>query len=290
MNKDFFSFKNFILASLAFHIILVMSAMGLSYYHETKKHDQIEVTITSLAEILVDEKKEMLAKQIVETDSQHANNQVDEKAKYQSEKSNTIDKETRAKVGETFKNTMKQGAKTKQAEKGQKKTAAQMLAQNFDPYAALVKKTEAQENKDFAKGQTGANAGETSTTNDSLDATEDLITKLNTREYKYYGYYHRIKVQLNQWWGPKVREKVTKMVSQGRKVATAENKVTRLIIILNDVGTLVKVQVLAESGVRDLDDAAIEAFRSAAPFPNPPKGIIESDGTVHIRWDFVVES
>ncbi len=301
MKKDFFSsqfkvfdkkkinLRNFILVSILFHFTLVLATLFLSYYHVNKKHEQIEVTLVS-PEDLSPKTPDVIAKQIVETDSQFANNKLDDKAKYQSEKSNTVDKETKAKIGEQFKNSMNQGAKTKQAEKGQKKTAAQMLAQTFDPYAALVKKTEAQENKDFAKGQTGAKAGDTSTTNDKLDATEDLITKLNTREFKYYGYYHRIKIQLNQWWQPKVREKVTKMVSQGRKVATAENKITRLIIILNDAGTLVKVQVLAESGVRDLDDAAIEAFRSAAPFPNPPKGIVEPDGTVRIHWDFVVES
>ena len=42
--------------------------------------------------------------------------------------------------------------------------------------------------------------------------------------------------------------------------------------------------------MRELDDAAVEAFRQAAPFPNPPKGLIETDGTIKIRWNFVVES
>ena len=50
------------------------------------------------------------------------------------------------------------------------------------------------------------------------------------------------------------------------------------------------VQVLNDSGIRDLDDAAVEAFKEAAPFPNPPEGIVESDGTIKIRWDFILEA
>ena len=116
------------------------------------------------------------------------------------------------------------------------------------------------------------------------------MTRLNTKEYRYFGYYSRIKSQLNQWWVPKVQQKFTKMLRQGRTIASADNKVTKLVIILDDSGKLVKVQVMAESGIKDLDDAAIEAFRSAAPFPNPPKGMVDKDGLVKIRWDCVVES
>jgi TonB family protein len=63
-----------------------------------------------------------------------------------------------------------------------------------------------------------------------------------------------------------------------------------VIIHLNDQGVLIRVQVVGQSGVSDLDDAAVEAFKAAAPFPNPPKGIVDGDGTIKIRWDFVLES
>jgi protein TonB len=51
-----------------------------------------------------------------------------------------------------------------------------------------------------------------------------------------------------------------------------------------------RVQVVGESGVKDLDDAAVEAFRAAEPFPNPPKGIVDADGTIKINWDFILEA
>ena len=74
------------------------------------------------------------------------------------------------------------------------------------------------------------------------------------------------------------------------RAASEGDKITRVIIILDDRGTLIRVQVVGRSGVTDLDDAAVEAFRAAAPFPNPPKGIVEADGTIKIRWDFVLEA
>lgn len=285
-----FNLRNYLIASIALHFFLLLGTYLVSLIEPKKSEQKVEVVLLSEEELQA-LKDQQSPTQIVETDSRFANNQLDEKAKYHSEKSNTVEKETRAKTGQEFKNSLRQGVKTVQTQKGTTESkASDLLNPSFDPYAALMKKNHAEEHKEDVQGQTGAQAGDTSTTNDNLNAEDDLITKLNTKEYKYYGYYHRIKNQLNQWWQPKVREKVTKMVNQGRTMASEENKTTRLIIVLNDVGNLIKVQVLAESGVRDLDDAAIEAFRSAAPFPNPPKGIIESDGTVKIRWDFVVET
>jgi TonB family protein len=115
-------------------------------------------------------------------------------------------------------------------------------------------------------------------------------TVLNTREFRYYTYYSRIRRQLSHHWEPKVKEKLSRIFRQGRRIASDKDHITKLLIILNPQGELVKVQVVGASGVHDLDDAATEAFRSAAPFPNPPAGIVESDGYVKIRWDFVLES
>ena len=116
-------------------------------------------------------------------------------------------------------------------------------------------------------------------------------TLLNTREYVYYSYYSRIKRQLRQYWEPSIKEKMRRILERGRTIASdPENRVTELIIILDSKGTLRKIRVVGASGIKDLDDAAIEAFKAAAPFPNPPAGIIEKDGTVKIRWDFVLEA
>jgi len=122
------------------------------------------------------------------------------------------------------------------------------------------------------------------------DVNKGLQTLLSTREFVYYAYYARIKEALRQHWEPTVREKVKIIYRQGRTIASANDRVTQVMVVLNNKGELIRVEVLGKSGVEDLDSAAVEAFKSAAPFPNPPKGMVETDGTVKIRWDFVLEA
>lgn len=236
---------------------------------------------------------------IVETDSREANNELSESARFLSEKSNTVKKETKAKTGEKFLNAKKTSVAMAKQETKQEKTSgkkaqakqkaasakAEIFDNSFNAFSSLSKKESEKQNKPSSTSELS------STSNDNLEKIEsDLMTRLNTKEYRYFGYYSRIKTQLNQWWVPKVQQKFTKMMRQGRTIASEENKITKLVIVLDITGHLVKVQVLGESGIKDLDDAAIEAFRSAAPFPNPPKGMVDKDGLVKIRWDCVVES
>jgi len=115
-------------------------------------------------------------------------------------------------------------------------------------------------------------------------------TLLKTREFIYYSYYNRIKIKLRQHWEPRIKEKIVKILRQGRTIASVNNNITRLVITLDRDGELVRIQVRNASGYNDLDDAAIEAFRAAAPFPNPPNGIVDGSGKVEINWDFVLET
>lgn len=137
-------------------------------------------------------------------------------------------------------------------------------------------------------GDTGAQASQ------SIDYIKDLDpgleTLLSTKEFVYYTYYSRIRRQLNQHWGPKVREKLTQLYRSGRMIASSDDKVTKLLITLDPKGNLLKAQIIGDSGVRDLDEAAVESFRAAAPFPNPPEGMKDPDGLIKIRWDFILEA
>lgn len=151
----------------------------------------------------------------------------------------------------------------------------------------LAAKEKQQEDQKTQVGGQGPSA-----TDDHLENVQQASqTLLSTREFVYYAYYNRIKEKLRQYWEPKIKEKVERIFRQGRTIASSDDRKTSIIIILDRSGTLVKVQVIGESGIRDLDDAAVEAFRAAAPFPNPPKGIVDpAEGTIKIRWDFVLEA
>ena len=132
--------------------------------------------------------------------------------------------------------------------------------------------------------------GDPTRTDDYLkDIKPGLQTLISTREFVYYAYYNRIKAALRSHWEPQVRERVATVLRQGRQLAAAHDRVTQVVVTLDASGELLGVQVLSQSGLADLDDAAVEAFKRAAPFPNPPRGMVEVDGTVKIRWDFVLE-
>ena len=110
---------------------------------------------------------------------------------------------------------------------------------------------------------------------------------LNKDEDKFYSYFQRIKIKLDNVWQLKVRDVVVGLLEEN-KLSFGENKVTYLLITLDKNGSLVKVQHISSSGLVDLDQTAVNAFRLAEPFPNPPKDLIESDGFVRVKWKFIV--
>ena len=66
-------------------------------------------------------------------------------------------------------------------------------------------------------------------------------------------------------------------------------RITSLKIKLDSKGNIVNIFVKGTSGISELDDAAIESFNKAGPFPNPPSGMLQN-GFALIEWGFVVKS
>lgn len=312
------SFRMYMLLSLVAHAIIVSSLLVVEKLtpseqpketvsinfltpEDLKKMAQVEEALKQR------QQRHLPNNQVVQQNEDASNNIAPEDTRFLSAKNQKVEKQTVAKERGEFQNMKKAAAqKTGPKGDGRKKTAAikeeskklieKDLFKGFDSTAALEKQQLAEEKvgKGLGQGQGAQNSGtgaEASQSNDYIkDVDQGLETLLNTREFKYYSYYNRIRKQLSQHWEGRVREKLSKLFKEGRApAATNKDRVTKVMIVLNDAGTLVRVQVIGDSGVRDLDDAAVEAFRDAAPFPNPPKGIVESDGTVKIRWDFVLE-
>jgi protein TonB len=115
------------------------------------------------------------------------------------------------------------------------------------------------------------------------------FTQLNTVEYKYYGFFNRIRLKLEQFWGRSLKDKAEALYKSGRRLPASDQYVTSLVITMSADGQIIQVQVKSSSGVRELDDAAIDSFKAAGPFPNPPQGLIV-DGKATIEWGFVVKS
>lgn len=146
--------------------------------------------------------------------------------------------------------------------------------------------------KSANKGVYGGLAGSTGLASNN-DFIEDIplgdMTNLNTTEYKYYGFYHRIRQKLEQHWGSSIKDKAKNLYRSGRRMPASDNLITAVTVILDDRGHIVDIQIEGTSGVRELDQAAIESFNKAGPFPNPPKGLLVG-GRATIQWGFVVKS
>lgn len=119
---------------------------------------------------------------------------------------------------------------------------------------------------------------------------EGETTALNTKEYVFYSYFKRIRERLDRTWRSTLREHLVKYYRKGRSLASDRDHHTKTLVTLNDRGHIIRVQLVEESGVRDLDSAAVNAFNKAGPFPNPPKGLVDRSGKIEIRWDFILRT
>jgi TonB family protein len=119
---------------------------------------------------------------------------------------------------------------------------------------------------------------------------EGEFSALNTREFVFYSYFQRIRERLDRAWVPILRAHLTKMYKSGRTLASDMDHHTKILVHLTTDGEITRVQVISESGTRDLDDAAVKAFNKAGPFPNPPKGLIGTAKEIKIPWEFILRT
>ena len=291
-------FTDFVILSLALH-----GLFALSVYLPKIQPKMESITVEILDQIPAPptqavrpveanpkkQPKASLEKQIVEQDEKKSDQEAPD-TRFLSAQNQKVEKQTVSKNKGEFKNSKKEAANPKQSSSPKTWSLAPKI-KAADAFAEDALKSASADSPNDNDASKKDELAEGSQTQDHLkDIDQGLETLLNAREFKYYTYYNRIRRQLSQHWEPKVKVKLSQMFKQGRYLAAATDRITKLVVVLDRGGNLVKVQVLRESGVTDLDDAATEAFQSAAPFPNPPSGIVEKDGTVKIRWDFVLES
>ena len=138
----------------------------------------------------------------------------------------------------------------------------------------------------IAKNSNAASARRSATTDHVEDVPLGELTQLNTTEFKFYGFYHRIRQKLEQYWGNSLREKAMLLHRQGKAHRLRRERVTALVVVIDHLGNIVRVRLKSTSGVKELDDAAVESFNKAGPFPNPPHEMLKQ-GQAEIEWGFV---
>lgn len=299
---------------LAFVFSMLMHLMVMPVNLSLKELISVNIEDNVMKVKLVTKKSLSNPQQIVNTEEAN-NDRTPEEAKFLGKKNQMFDRQTKAanvgsfkQAGQGVKNGFQLQKYKKMAEvKKQQKKKVEKKAVKKDFSKALKKIKMSDLAMDAKKDMKVKKAAPTPTMaalglqngnhqstglSASSDFVEDLplgdMSHLNTQEYKYFGFFDRIRKKLEQHWGYSLRKKARSMMNRGVRIPASENKITSLKITIDSLGNIVEVLVKSTSGVSELDDAAIESFNKAGPFPNPPKGMIVN-GQATIEWGFVVK-
>lgn len=272
MKVSFFNnIFSFVSLSLGLHLLLA-AAISINLPDVLKrKSKDLEIIMIENPPVVVEEvfvpKVALEPSQIIETDTTDSNNEKPTDTKFLSEKNKKFLKETTVRKKGEFKNSFVPQTFDRPAKNS-----------NIDGFLF----------KEIAENSSNENPSQ------SLDYIQELDegteTLLNANEFIYFSYYARIRKQLNLHWESKVKRKISKMKAEGRFIASKGDKSTKLLITLDSQGRILKIQVIGTTGIREFDEAGVEAFKAAGPFLDPPEGIIDPDGEIKIRWDLILES
>jgi TonB family protein len=130
--------------------------------------------------------------------------------------------------------------------------------------------------------------GESTSGNDIPGVQSGSFTALNTDQFTYYSFFERVNNAIRFRWISGVRrfaQSVSPTVINRLAKVPAP---TLLRVLLDKEGMVVAVDVLASSGAKELDAAAVEAFYQASPLNHPPAGMIGEDRMVHLTYSFKV--
>jgi TonB family protein len=123
-------------------------------------------------------------------------------------------------------------------------------------------------------------------TQDALrDVDDGEETALNSKRWRFASFFNRVKRQVAEHWHP---DEVYRQRDPTGAVYGRKNRYTELRIQLKPDGRLSNVALAQPSGLEFLDDEAVEAFKEAEPFPNPPRQLIEN-GTINFGFGFLFD-
>jgi TonB family protein len=109
--------------------------------------------------------------------------------------------------------------------------------------------------------------------------------------WRFASFFELVKKQVSEHWdaGEAYRKVDPTGTLLGLRVNRYTPSYTEVGVELTADGGLRRVAVVEPSGLRFLDDEAVAALRAAAPFPRPPRPLIDDDGVVRFRLGFFLD-
>jgi TonB family protein len=120
---------------------------------------------------------------------------------------------------------------------------------------------------------------------DQVDDGDD--TALNSKRWRFASFFNRVKQQVADNWHPEVAYRRRDPYGN---IYGYRDRMTILRVHLDPSGNLEQLLLEHPSGVDFLDDEAMQAFRAAQPFPNPPRQLVDQEsGLISFRFGFIFE-
>jgi TonB family protein len=124
--------------------------------------------------------------------------------------------------------------------------------------------------------------------NDHLSSVDEGDeTLLNSRSFRYAGYLNRVKETVGRIWVTDVQDAAQRRDPTGQTF-TYKDRRTVVEFTLDRAGEIKDVKVQSSSGVDFLDRVAVDAFKKAERFPNPPAGLLGDQGVVTLPFAFTL--
>ncbi|MGZ3768358.1 MAG: energy transducer TonB family protein [Bdellovibrio sp.] len=269
-----------VLISLLLHFLLSGGLVLLASKVYKPAPQSVEVTLVperQILEALTPKKKQVVRQTIVPEKLKAPDDET--LAKFLSEKKQRVREETQA-----AKSGMTANRSNLTLAGQDKKTKTDNIKErlNKDGYQSVDISRGLQEMNQFEQG--------TSTIGESMPKEMKVgsFTALNTDRYLFYTFYARMEELIRYRWESKVQQAIHHFDSRTLIQASDRNWVTQVEFLLDKNGILRQALVMKESGILPFDSAAINAFKEAKVFPNPPAEMVEDDGYIHIKFSFTV--
>lgn len=274
----------FFIFSLIIHL-----CMGIVlYYVPTKpvsQNEPIEVVIQQNPKSL--REKQIVLKSLV---PQWNLKESEEETPFQSEQRQRVKEQMQASKTGLTENAFQKGSSqqktTQSGQKTAKRLKARDLVYNFEGME-VQKRAREELRKETSSIQTDSSV---SRINEALSQKVRYgdFTALNTDASLYYSFYSRNVPQIRFYWEQSIEEAIAHFTRQQISLGNNENWSTRVEVILDSKGYLKNIFVHRSAGVQAFDFAVVNAFRLSQPFLNPPPGMVQDDGLIHLNFSFRV--